>query len=317
MTGKRPFAVAALLCFLTQAAFAAEPVTVASVGSASAALWPAEIGLAENFFAQHGLAVDWVFAPSSAAAIQQLAAGSLNLTIGSGLVNPLRAINQGADLAVVRIEIPYPEYALLASPKIKRIADLKGKTISVGGAKDITRIYLERMLAPNGLKPGDYDLVYAGATSARYAALQSGAADAALLAPPFSFKAQSAGFVNLGEALTYARDLPFSGTVTQRGWALAHLPTVRAFLAAYTDAINWFYDKRNRDEAVRIMVDRFHADPGDMRAAYDYFQKNQMFDRSGRIAAAQLGPVVQALQQTGDLPAGFDVDRVLMKQLQP
>lgn len=316
MSGKRLLALAALL-FLTPAAQAAQSVTVASVGSASASLWPVEIGLAKNFFAQHGLAVDLVFAPSNAGAVQQLAAGSVNLTVSTGLVDPLRALNEGADIAIVRIDMPYPPYALLASPKIARIQDLAHKTISVGGAKDITRIYLERMLTANGLKRGDYDLVYAGATSARYAALQSGAADAALLAPPFSFKAQAAHFVNLGEAMTYVHDLPFSGTVTQRSWALAHLPTLRAFLAAYSDAIGWFDDERNRDEAVRIMVDRLHADPDDMRSSYDYYRKNQMFDPSGRLAAAQLQPVVQALQQTGDLPAGFEADRVLIKQLQP
>ena len=61
-----------------------------------------------------------------------------------------------------------PPYALLAKPAIKRWSDLKGKTISIGGPKDITRIYLERMAMPNGVKPGDYDTVFAGATSARF-----------------------------------------------------------------------------------------------------------------------------------------------------
>ena len=48
-----------------------------------------------------------------------------------------------------------PPYAILAKPAIKRITDLKGKVVSIGGVKDITRIYLERMLAPNGVKPAD------------------------------------------------------------------------------------------------------------------------------------------------------------------
>ena len=39
--------------------------------------------------------------------------------------------------------------------------------ISVGDAKDITRTYAERMLAPHDLKSGDYDFVYAGANGRR------------------------------------------------------------------------------------------------------------------------------------------------------
>ena len=64
-----------------------------------------------------------------------------------------------------------PPYALLAKASIKSLADLKGKVISVGGPKDITRLYVDRMLAPQGLKTGDYDYVYAGATTARAQAL--------------------------------------------------------------------------------------------------------------------------------------------------
>src|SRR5207302_2665798 len=48
---------------------------------------------------------------------------------------------------------------------IKSIAGLKGKTIIVGGAKDITRIFVDRMLAPHGVKPGEFDYVFAGARS--------------------------------------------------------------------------------------------------------------------------------------------------------
>src|SRR5262249_56877507 len=100
-------------------------------------------------------------------------------------------------------------YTLLTKPAIKQWGALKGKIMSMGGRKDITRIYLERMAGPNGVKPGDYDLVFAGATTARFSALQSGAVDAAILLPPFNFYAQSAGFTSLGNTIDYAPELPF------------------------------------------------------------------------------------------------------------
>ena len=51
-----------------------------------------------------------------------------------------------------RFEVQVPPYALLAKAGIKSLKDLKGKVISVGGPKDITRLYVDRMLAPQGLK---------------------------------------------------------------------------------------------------------------------------------------------------------------------
>jgi TRAP-type uncharacterized transport system substrate-binding protein len=55
---------------------------------------------------------------------------------------------------------------------MKSLKDLKGKTVSIGGQKDVTRSYLDRMLEPNVLKDSDVNL-YAGASSARLAALES------------------------------------------------------------------------------------------------------------------------------------------------
>jgi ABC-type nitrate/sulfonate/bicarbonate transport system substrate-binding protein len=158
---------------------AADSVTIGTVGSASANLWPVFISLDKGFFAERNLKVDIIYVPSSAQVIQQLTSGSLDVTMSTGLVDPIRAIDKGSPLAIVRLEAQSPPYALVAKPSIKSMAELKGKVISVGGPKDITRIYVERMLAPHGVKPGEFDMVFAGATSARAQALLSNAVDAA------------------------------------------------------------------------------------------------------------------------------------------
>ena len=146
---------------------AADTVTLGTVGSPSANLWPVFIGIDKGFFAAEDVKVDVVYVPSSASVIQQLTAGSLDMTMSTGLVDPMRAIDQGAAIAIVRFEVQAPPYALMAKSSIKSLKDLKGKVISVGGPKDITRIYVDRMVAPHGLKPGEYDYVYAGATRRR------------------------------------------------------------------------------------------------------------------------------------------------------
>jgi len=56
------------------------------------------------------------------------------VSIASGLVDPIRAIEKGAPLAIVRIEAQRPPYALLGKPGIKSMHELKGKVVSVGAA---------------------------------------------------------------------------------------------------------------------------------------------------------------------------------------
>jgi ABC-type nitrate/sulfonate/bicarbonate transport system substrate-binding protein len=166
---------------------AADTVTIGTVGSPSANLWPLFIGIEKGFYTAENVKPDLVYIQSSAAVIQQLSAGSLDMSTSTGIVDPLRAIDQGAAIALTRFEVQVPPYALLAKPSIKSLQDLKGKIVSVGGPKDITRLYVDRMLAAQSLKAGDYDYHYAGATTARAQALLSGAVDAAILLPPSNF----------------------------------------------------------------------------------------------------------------------------------
>ena len=290
----------------------AETVIVGMVGAVSSTHWPIYIGLTKGYYAAQDLKLDLVFIQSSAALVQQLTAGSLDLALSTGLADPIRAIDKGSPIAIVRIEMQAPPYALLAKPAIKRWSDLKGKTISIGGPKDITRIYLERMAVPNGVKPGDYDTVFAGATSARFSALQSGAVDAAILLPPFNFFAESEGFTNLGLTIDYARELPFAGAVVGRAWSAAHKTTLAKVLTVHNQSMAWFSDPQNRAEAIRIMVEASKLKEDDVAKSYDFLHRNQFFDTTGRVSRAKMGALLGALKSLGDIDGSTDVERFVL-----
>jgi ABC-type nitrate/sulfonate/bicarbonate transport system substrate-binding protein len=293
----------------------AETITAGAVGSASASHWMIYVAIDRGFFARRGITMDLVHAPSNAAVVQQLAAGSLAVTYSSGLVDPIRAVAGGAPVALVRIDQQASPYALLSKPDLPNLAALKGHSVIVGGAKDITRLYAQRMLASAGVGPGDVDWIYSGATSARMAALASGAVDAALLAPPFIFQARTGHFRDLGYAVSFAHDIPFSGSTVNIAWAKGHMEVLQRYLAAYTEAVLWFDQDANKEEAVRILVQATHADPNEAAQSYDLFRQLDMFDRKGTLAPAQLQPLVDVMIKSGDLPAGFDAKRLVLPGL--
>ena len=304
--------LAAGMVMLSPAARAAETVIVGMVGAVSSTHWPVYIGLTQGYYAAEDLKLDMIFIQSSAALAQQLTAGSIDLALSTGLADPIRAIDKGAPIAIVRIEMQAPPYTVLAKPAIKRWADLKGKTISIGGPKDITRIYLERMAIPNGLKPGDYDSVFAGATSARFSALQSGAVDAAILLPPFNFYAESAGFTNLGNTIDYARELPFAGAVVGRSWAASHKATLAKVLSVHNKSMAWFSDPGNRAAAIKIMVEAGKLKEEDVARSYDFLHKNEFFEATGRISKTKIGALLKALKDLGDVEGSIEVERFML-----
>jgi NitT/TauT family transport system substrate-binding protein len=300
----------ALLTVGGSCAIAAETITMVTTGKGSAQEWPIFIAETKGFMAENGVAPDLIAAPSTAAAMQQLAAGSSNLGSG-GLTDPLRAIDKGAQISLLRVEAQVPPYTLWAKPGIKSIADLRGKLIILGGAKDITRIYLERTLIANGVKPGEYDMIFAGTTAARFAALSSGAVDAAIMVPPFSFKAKSSGLSFIANVADYVRDLPFTGYAANTAWAKLHKPQIIGFLTGMAKSIDWFYQDANRGEAIDILVKESGSSREDIEATYDYYKSLHIFDRKGLVEASTVGNLIKAMQDIGDLEGSLDVNRFI------
>jgi NitT/TauT family transport system substrate-binding protein len=307
------FSVAASLLLAPPVA-AAETIIAGGVSSGSTNLWPIHIGIRKGFFQAEGLVIDLVFAQSNASVIQQLAADSVNVSVGSGLVDPIRAVDKGAPVALIRIETQKPPYALIGKPAIKSVADLRGKIVSVGGPKDITRIFFERMLVPSGVAPRDVDLIFAGATSARMAALQSGAADAALLTTPYNFHAEAAGYRNLGMTADTV-DMPFSGVSVNRNWAGRNIKTAQTYLAVYSKAILWLEDPANRREAIDIMLAVSSLKPEDVEKSYEFLHQGRFFETTGKISRAKLGKVLDVLKELGDIPPAMRVDSLFMPGL--
>jgi ABC-type nitrate/sulfonate/bicarbonate transport system substrate-binding protein len=301
---------AALLC--GPATEAAEKVVVGMTGPPTALGWPFEIAIAKGFFTAEGITIDRVAAPSSAAVVLQLTAGALDLSVQGAFVDVIRAIEKGAPLAIVRIMVQTPPYELLAAKSIKSIKELKGKTISIGGQKDVTHVYLNRMLEPNGLKDSDVDLVYAGASSARFNALESGAVDAAMLTSPFNFKAADDGFPVVGRTADYITDLPQGGVTVNRDWAAGHIDTVRRFLAALQKGFDWFQDRRNRDEAITILAEAGKLKPEEVAKSYSFFRDGEFFEPTGNVAKTKLRTVTKVLQGLGDLPVNVDLDKMFL-----
>jgi ABC-type nitrate/sulfonate/bicarbonate transport system substrate-binding protein len=308
----------ALACLAMTAAMLSAPlargetVTIGLVGTASATHWPIYIGLKQGFYAAEDLRLDLVFTPSSSALLQQLSAGSLDMALSAGIVDPIYAIDKGAAIAIVRLEMQSPPYALLAKPAITSIAELKGKTIMVDGPKGITKLYVERMLAANGVKPGEFDTVFAGATAARFSALQAGAIDATVLLPPFNFYAETAGFHTLGLTIDYTPELPFTAAVVSRSWAAAHRSTLDKMLAIHNRSMAWFLDRTHRDEAIAVMIEASKQSADDVGKAYDFIATRNFFEPTGKVSKAKMNAMLDALRQLGDISPATDVDRLVL-----
>ncbi len=275
---------------------ALETLEVGAVGSPNAVLWPQYIAEAKGFYTDAGLKIDLVYSQSNAAVLQALTAGSTKIAVAAGFADPIHAVMQRggrrhrAHRRAGRTLRPH------GREEFKSIKELKGHVVSVDEAKGTTMVYFVKMLQGNGMKPSDVDLIYAGATAARFAALELGAAEAAMITAPQLFRAQAEGFVNLGYDTEYAPDIPFTGDIVNRAWAEANKATAQKFLAAYAKAILWFDEDKNRTEAIDILANVSKMDRGDIAKSYDLFRKIDYFDKSDTVSVTKVQNFVKAQQ---------------------
>jgi ABC-type nitrate/sulfonate/bicarbonate transport system substrate-binding protein len=288
---------------------AADTVKIGLVGSTGPTHWPIHIGLKKGYYDAEGIKLDLIFIQSSGAVLQQLAAGSLDAALSAALVDPIYAIDKGAPISIVRLEMQLSPYALIGKQSYSKIEELKGKTLMVDGPKGITKIYVERMLAAHGIKPSEVDFLFVGATAARFSALQAGAIDATILLPPFSFAAEAAGFSNLGLTADYSKDLPFTGAVVNKNWAASNPALMRQLMAVQNQSVIWFRDRANRQEAIDIMAEASKLKPEVIAQTYDFLHQRDFIEGTGAVSKTKMGALLAALKGLGDLQGSTEVER--------
>jgi ABC-type nitrate/sulfonate/bicarbonate transport system substrate-binding protein len=297
---------------LAPAARAADTVTVGLVGGTSMTHWPIHVGLKKGYYAADNIKLDLIHIASSGNVLQQLAAGSVDATLSAGLVDPIYAIDKGAPISIVRVEIQLPPYAIEAKAQYKKLEELKGKIVMIDSPKGITRIYVERMLNAHNVKPSEVDYVYAGATAARFAALKTGAVDATILLPPFSFNAEDLGFNNIGLVADYCKDLPFTGGAVNTNWAQKNPALMKRFLDAHNKSMAFFLDPKNKDESIDIMTEASKMQRDVIAKTYDFLHRRPYMEPSGKISKSKMGALLAALKEVGDLKGSTDVQRFVL-----
>src|SRR5215469_6156964 len=125
--GRAALGLLAIMLMSVAPVRAVDTVIIGTVGSPSANLWPLFIGIDKGFFTAANVKVDLIYIPASANAIQQLAAGSIDMSFSTGLVDPIRAAEQGAGLGIARFEIQAAPYALFVKSRVKSVKYPKGQ----------------------------------------------------------------------------------------------------------------------------------------------------------------------------------------------
>jgi ABC-type nitrate/sulfonate/bicarbonate transport system substrate-binding protein len=223
--------------------------------------WPIYVGQDKGFFVRHGIDVRIQDTPNSIAQMTDFADGKFDIAMTA--VDNIVAYVEGQGQAPIG---PQPEFfafmgvdsgflSLVASPDIKSIADLRGKTLSVDAMTTGYAFVLYEMMRRNGLDKdkGDYEVVSAGGMVQRWNGLREGRQTATLLSAPYNIIATQSGFSELAKATDVIG--PYQGNVAaaRRRWAADNADKIVGYMRAYREAVAWLYNADHRGEAINIL----------------------------------------------------------------
>jgi NitT/TauT family transport system substrate-binding protein len=244
-------------------------VTIAVGGKSLFYYLPLTVAERKGFFKEEGLEVEIPDFPGGARALQALVGGSADLVSGAyehtinmaAKKQPIKAVVLQAKYSSIVLLLPKDKAAKYKSPK-----DLKGMKVGVTAPGSSTNMFVNNLLAKDGLKPTDISVVGVGAGAGAVAAMEKGELDAMSNLDPVITQLESTGkYVAIADSRTekgmkeiYGGDYMASVIYATDEFVKKNPNTVQAVVNAMVRADKWIA-KATPQEIVELMPPEYKA----------------------------------------------------------
>lgn len=252
-----------------------------------------DVGNAVGIFKKYGLDVERIDFAGGAKMHQAMDAGALDVISGTG--SDILFLTKGAPekgVAAYANDLAALSLVVRADDPVKRIEDLKGKTIAVSTTGSFTSWIAKTILGQHGITPDQFTFAYLGSMNGIVAGLLTKNVDAIIGPSSRSLQLEEDGKVrilaNAGKEITnfianivYASDT----MMTQRP------DTLKKFLAAYFETIR--YMKAHKAETIKATQPATQL--SDDIASKGYDMEMPTFFTDGHFDRKKLAAVQQSL----------------------
>jgi len=240
-----------------------------------------------------------------------------NIDYGGTFSNFIGAALSGLPVRIVMAAMDGADHYLVTSPNVKKVEDLKGRIFGIssfGGTPHSEAVMILRRYGMNPEK--DVTFLQIGGSSSRYAALESGSIQAAMLVPPFNNLATKRGFNQL-LAFNDIMKIPLAGlavhTVKLKEKPDEIVKMIKALLKS-TD-----YIRGRKSEILSLMENKWGMKDADIRESI-YQDVVGLYSRSGVASDETMKNVVQLVRDTrkskDDVPMSNIADWTFAKKAQ-
>jgi NitT/TauT family transport system substrate-binding protein len=188
----------------------------------------------------------------------------------SGGAPVVNAILSGADLVFIGGVANVPAFYMMALPEIKRVGDLKGKTVGVTRFGSSTDFALRYLMQKNGFNPDkDLNILQLGGMPELAAALSKRLIVAAPLSAPTHIRARAAGAQPLLDMAKAGIYFPHTAVISRRAYLKINRDTAVNFFRGYSEGLQRFTQDK---AAAKKVIQKYTRDTAEdiIEATYQY-----------------------------------------------
>lgn len=294
---------------------AATHLRVGKAVSESIAFVPVDIGVKRGIFQKLGLDLEISGFPGGAKMHQALAAGSLDIALGSG--PDLTFIVRGEPARAVATIVDAPAYlVVLAQPdgSVKTLADLKGKTVNVASLASLTGWLGNKIWQTQGWSQSDLKFTTTPPVSG-LALLRTGQIAAMVTDGTFSLKAEEHGAGKIiYNFASMVKDFHTHMIFASDQLISSNPAAVTAFIAGWFQTVVAM--RADRPQTIKDLGEVLGLDTAVSTQSYDDFMP--MFKTDGHFDDKALNILSKSFVEMGTLPAEpSDLHKLYTEDLLP
>ena len=244
-----------------------------------------------GLFQQNGLRAEVVLMQSRLANTA-LVSGDVDYVAGVG-PNSVSGTLRGMASRAVWFASTQLGFVLLVKPEYRQVSDLRGKKIGVPSLGGTTDVALTIALQELGEKRKDFTYLALGGDL--FAALASGAIDAAVLSPPWIFYAEKKGFRKLVQIGNYVQ-MPLGGLTTMQSTMRNRPDEAKRVIRSLQQAQKTMIE--SPEKSIELISQSLKVDRVIAEETFKLYRETTSAN-TGVPTRAGMGRIVEAIQMLG------------------
>lgn len=253
--------------------------------------------LDNGLFDKYGVKLENIFVRGSAQNLTALVTDEVQFTYcASDAIIPGMAA--GIDAKIVASPLVKLPYVLVTRKEVGRPEDLKGKSLGIARAGDLSDRLSRAVVKKLGVSPDAVTMrPIGGSQGERYQAMAAGIVQGVIITPPLDVRAKNEGYNVMYRLIDLNLPFIYSSLHTSHKMLRERPEIVQRMVAAWADIV--YFVEKNPDKAKAAIGKAMRTkDPEALQSAYDTYARD-ILDRTMVVPGKAVAETVELARESG------------------